>query len=77
MLTAVYCGSDWEAPCELHTTAARVTAVVLVILPVAAASAAALRWRTRWVLMLALAVVPLQLWFLLGYGLTRAANSGI
>ena len=75
VLTAVYCGSDWEAPCELHTTAAYWTAGVLVAIPVVVAVAADTRTRTRWLITVAIAAAPLHWWFLTGYVLSAAAES--
>ena len=77
VLSAFYCGSDWEAPCESHTATALLIVAMLVMLPLVAALVAALRYRARWVLVQALAVAPLQLWFFLGYGLPTAANSSV
>ena len=71
VLTAVYCGSDWEAPCELHTTAAYWTAGVLVAVPVAVAILSGTRTRTRWLIAVAIAAAPLHWWFLTGYVLSK------
>ena len=75
VLAAVYCGSDWEAPCEQHTTAAYWTAGVLVAVPVAVAIVAGTRTRTRWLIAVAIAAAPLHWWFLTGYALSKAAES--
>ena len=75
VLTAAYCGSDWEAPCEQHTTAAYWTAGVLVAVPVAVAVVAGMRTRTRWLIAVAIAAAPLHWWFLTGYALSKAAET--
>ena len=74
VLAAVYCGTDWEAPCEQHIVAGYWTAGVLVALPLIVAFVIAARWRVRWLIVAAISAAPLQWWFLTGYGLSVAAE---
>ncbi|WP_419945533.1 hypothetical protein [Candidatus Poriferisodalis sp.] len=66
----LFCGSDWDAPCQQNNTAGWVVITVTITLTVAVA-AFTLR---RSVVLAALASVPLQLWFYIAYAIPTAAS---
>ncbi|WP_419864837.1 hypothetical protein [Candidatus Poriferisodalis sp.] len=69
--TAVFCGTDWDTACTQNSG----TGWIVIVLSTALTVAAALPLRRPAVTGVAIASIPLQLWFYIAWAIPTAATS--